>query len=88
MTKLSSAADHGLPELILILCKSSAALIYGAVLVPLVRLTKPRLQLRVAMILVILALAYTQLLRATDLVPTNYIVRQQDTISEERAESP
>ena len=55
-------------------------------MVPLVRLAKPRLQLRIAMILVTFAVAYP-LLRTADLVPTNYIVDAARLINEERADS-
>ena len=71
---------------VLVLCKSLGALIYGAVLVPLVRLTRPRLQLRIAMVLVSIAVAYP-LLRAADLVPTKYMLDAATSISEERADS-
>ncbi len=71
---------------LLVLCKSLGALIYGALLAPLVRLTGPKLQLRVAMVLVSIAVAYP-LLRAEDLVPTKYILDAATMISAERAES-
>ena len=71
---------------ILLLCKSFGALVYGVVLVPLVRLAGPRLQLRVAMVLAILAVTYPSL-RAVDLFPTNYLVDAARFISEERADS-
>src|ERR1019366_4313843 len=65
---------------ILILCKSAGALVYGGVLAPLVRWAKPRLQLRVALIFVTLALSYP-LLRTADLVPTASIVDVARSIS-------
>ena len=71
---------------VLVLCKSLGALIYGALLVPLVRLTRPRLQLRIAMVLVSIAVTYP-LLRASDLVPTQYFLDAAASISEERAAS-
>jgi hypothetical protein len=73
-------------SVILILCKGMASLVYGAAMASLILWTKPRLQLRVAMILVTVALLYPAL-RATDLVPTNYIVAAAKTMSEERADS-
>ena len=57
---------------ILILCKESGRLLYGALVASLVYWTKPRLQLLVAMVLVTVALTYPSL-RAADLVPTSYI---------------
>jgi hypothetical protein len=71
---------------ILILCKSAGALVYGGVLAPLVRWAKPRLQLRVALIFVTLALSYP-LLRTADLVPTASIVDVARSISIDRANS-
>jgi hypothetical protein len=71
---------------ILILCRSLGALVYGAVLVPLVCLSRPQLQLRIAMVLATLAVAYP-LLRTADLVPTTYIFDAARLISEERAGS-
>ena len=72
---------------VLVLCKSMGALIYGAVLVPLVRVTRPQLQIRIAMVLVSLAVAYP-LLRTADLVPTKYLLDAATSISEERAAVP
>jgi hypothetical protein len=71
---------------ILILCKSAAALVFGAVLIPLVRFARPQLQLRIALILAILVVAYP-LLRTADIVPTDYLVGAAASISEERAGS-
>ena len=84
--KLPPAINTAYLGAILVLCKSLGALIYGVVLVPLVRLTKPRLQLRIAMVLVSIAVAYP-LLRAADLVPTKYMLDAATSISEERADS-
>ena len=84
--KFAPAAITAYLSAVLILCKSLGALVYGVALVPLVRLARPRLQLRVAMILAIFAVTYP-LLRAADLVPTNYIVEAARSISEERADS-
>ena len=86
MKKLAPAAITAYLSIVLILCKSLGTLIYGGVLVPLARLTRPRLQLRVAMTLAILAVAYP-LLRATDLVPTNYMVEAARYKNDDRAES-
>ena len=84
--KLAPAGIMAYLSAILILCKSLGALVYGAVLVPLVRLTGPRLQLRIAMILVIFATAYP-LLRSGGLVPTGYLIDAAASLSEKRAES-
>jgi hypothetical protein len=71
---------------ILILCKTLSALIYGAALVPLVRWAKPRLQIRIALVLVAIALSYP-LLRSADLVPTTTMIDMARSISVDRADS-
>ena len=71
---------------VLVLCKTMSALVYGAVLVPLVRWASPRLQLRVACLLVIIALGYP-LLRAADLVPTTSILELASAVDVDRAQS-
>jgi hypothetical protein len=58
---------------VLALCHSFGALVYAAVAAPLVRLTKPRLQLRIAVVLATIALTYP-LLRMADLVPTHQLL--------------
>jgi hypothetical protein len=83
---LSPAGITAYLGVILVLCKSLGALIYGLALLPLVRWTTPRVQLRIAMIFVIIATAYP-LLRAADLVPTKYMLDVATSISQERAES-
>lgn len=55
-------------------------------LVPLVRFARPRVQLRVALLLAILALSYPTL-RMTGFVPTNQILEAVSSISAERANS-
>jgi hypothetical protein len=71
---------------VLVLCKSLASLIYGAVLVPIVRFAKPQLQVRVAMILAGLVFSYP-LLRTADLVPTEIILDAARSVSDDRADS-
>jgi hypothetical protein len=70
----------------LVLCKTAGALVYGAFLLPLVRFAGPRMQLRIAMLLVSLALLYPTL-RAADLVPTETMLSLAASVSAERAES-
>jgi hypothetical protein len=70
----------------LILCKTLGALVYGAVLVPLVRSAKPRVQSRIASMLVTLALLYPAL-RIADLVPVQSLISVATSISEDRAHS-
>jgi hypothetical protein len=71
---------------VLILCKSGAATVYGVVLLPLVSWTKPAFQMRIAAILVSIALLYP-LLRSYDVFPTNTLVEFANTIDEQRAAS-
>ena len=62
------------------------AALYGALLIPLVAWARPALQLRVAVVLVVLALSYP-MLRTQDLVPTRLMVSMADVISGDRASS-
>lgn len=71
---------------VLILCKTLGALVYGAVLVPLVRWATPRLQLRAAVVLAALALTYP-VLRTMDLVPTGALLETASMVSDDRAGS-
>jgi hypothetical protein len=71
---------------LLVFCKSLGAIVYGALLVPLVRFSNPRLQFRIAMVLVAVALLYP-LLRAADLFPTQSILNTAEIISADRSGS-
>jgi hypothetical protein len=71
---------------VLVLCKTVGSLVYGAVLVPLVRWAKPHLQLRIASVLVVIALAYPAL-RLADIFPTNSIIAVASVVSTDRADS-
>jgi hypothetical protein len=71
---------------VLVLCKTLGALIYGAVLVPLVRFAKPKTQLRVALVLATIALAYPTL-RLADIFPTGSMVDAAFVIDPERGQS-
>jgi hypothetical protein len=71
---------------VLVMCKTASALLYAALLVPLVRWARPRLQLRVASILVLIALTYP-VLREAELIPTNSILQAANAVSAERAAS-
>ena len=84
--KLHPAAVTAYLGAILILCKSLGALVYGVLAIPLVRLARPRLQLRIAMILATFAVSYP-LLRTADLVPTDYMVEAARYKSDDRADS-
>ena len=71
---------------VLILCKSAGAALYAFALVPIVRLTGPRFQMRLAVILVCVALTYP-MLRSFDLFPTDCLVSIAELISHDRAQS-
>jgi hypothetical protein len=71
---------------VLVLCKTMGALVYGAALMPLVRWASPRLQLRVACVLVTIALAYP-MLRSVDVFPTNAFLQAARVVSVDRADS-
>jgi hypothetical protein len=83
---LPAAAVTAYLSAVLVLCKSAGALVYGAILVPLVRLASPRSQVRVALLLVSIALLYPTL-RATDLVPTETMLSLAASVSMDRAQS-
>lgn len=84
--RLSADAITGYLTIVLILCRSFGALIYGVVLLPLVRLTTPRLQLRIALVFVVVALGYP-LLRTADIVPTQAILDMVRSVDTVRADS-
>ena len=86
ISNLSSAAVTAYLGMLLSLCRSLGALIYGIVLVPLVLFTKPRVQARFAVGLVFLALSYPTL-RAAGLFPTQTLVEFAAKISDERSRS-
>jgi len=71
---------------ILVLCRSAGALVYGMILTPLVRFASVRLQLRIAVLLVAVAVAFP-ILRTADLFPTTTLVDIAATLNRERAES-
>jgi hypothetical protein len=71
---------------VLVLCKSFGALLDGVVLIPAVRWTAPRFQMRLAVILVSIALIYPAL-RSFDLFPTQTLVQMARSVSDERSRS-
>lgn len=80
----------GLPALylggVLAICKSGAAMIYGALLGPLVAWASPKLQMRIAVVLAALALLYP-LMRLAELVPTRPLIEASASLSASRAGS-
>jgi hypothetical protein len=74
-------------SVLLVLCKTAGALLYGAVLVFLVYFTRPKIQLSIAVMLTSLALLYP-MLRLADLVPTGAAIDlANDTFGFDRASS-
>ncbi len=71
---------------VLVLCKSMAALLYALVAVPVICVAGLRWQLRLAAFLAVIAVIYP-LLRGLQIVPVNEIARQFDAVSVERADS-
>jgi hypothetical protein len=80
------AAVTGYLGVVLVLSHSLGALTYATVLVPLIRLTKARLQMRIAVILAIFALAYP-LARMSDLMPTETLLDWSGSYNADREES-
>lgn len=72
--------------IVLVLCKSLGSLVFGAFLAPIVLLTKPKSQLRIAVVLVTIAMTYP-LLRGGSLVPIDSIRDLAQSYSAERAQS-
>jgi hypothetical protein len=84
--RFTPATITGYLGVILLLCKTASAALYGAILVPVVRWASPRSQLRLASTLVIITLAYP-LLRVTDVFPTSALLEAAYTLNADRAES-
>ncbi|MCA9606471.1 MAG: hypothetical protein KC619_12785 [Myxococcales bacterium] len=68
---------------VVVLCKSTGAIVYAALALPLVALTK-RPRLYVAAAFAAMVLSYP-LLRATDVFPADFLVEQAQKVNEERA---
>lgn len=72
--------------IVLVLCKTLGALVYAVVLVPVVRFLKPKLQVKIAVVLTLFALLYPTL-RAADLVPTGLMLQMAAAVDDDRADS-
>jgi hypothetical protein len=70
----------------LLLCKSLGSFVYAAVLAPVILFAKPRFQVRLAAVLVSIALTYP-MLRTMDLFPGNLILDAAGAVSPERQTS-
>ena len=84
--RLPAGAITAYLSAVLVLCKTLSAALYGAVLAILVRLTGPRLQVRIALLLVIVTLLYPTL-RTIDLFPTRALLEFATSFSADRAQS-
>jgi hypothetical protein len=84
--RVSPAVSTGYLGLILLLCKTLSVVVYGAVAVPLIRWASPRMQLRVACVLVAIALSYP-MVRVTDVFPTTSLLQVASAVSTDRASS-
>jgi hypothetical protein len=84
--KWSSGVVASYLGVILFWCKSAGALLYGIALVPIIIFTKPKAQARVAVALVVIALAYP-LLKMNGLFPDQTIIDMAGALNEERAQS-
>jgi len=83
---LPPAATSGYLAAILVLCKSFGAVVYGIVVAPLVRYGSIKLQHRIAVTFVAIALAFP-VLRITNVFPTKTLAGIFANFSQERADS-
>ncbi len=72
--------------LVLVLCKSMASLIYAIVVAPLILILTAQMQVRLALVVALLALAYP-IARGADLVPVDSILSTVQQVDAERAYS-
>ncbi len=72
--------------ILLLLCKSMASFVYGCLLLVLIGFVRPKNQIRIALLMVIIALTYP-LTRGMDLFPVQEISEIAENISAERAHS-
>lgn len=72
--------------IVLVLCKSAGALIYAIIIGAIARLVSPRGQLRVAVLLIAVALFYP-ILRVTNYFPTTQLFELATVFNKERADS-
>ena len=71
---------------VLVLCKSTGALLFALFLAPMIVVTNRRFQINLSVVLVLFVLAYPAL-KSVDLIPTETMVAQAEKISHERAGS-
>jgi hypothetical protein len=86
LAQLPSEAVAVYLGVLVVLCKAAGALIYGVFLGMLVRFTKPKLQVKIALALGLLGLFYPTL-RITELFPNDALVALAAQVDQQRAES-
>ncbi|TPE49741.1 hypothetical protein [Amaricoccus solimangrovi] len=79
-------AASGLFAVLLVLCKSAAALVYAGAALPLARFAGARTRFLCAALLGLIAVSYP-LLRGAELVPVDAIVARAEAVNAERAQS-
>jgi len=84
--QLPSSAVVGYLSAVLLLCRTLGALVYAAVLVPLVAIAEPKLQVRIAALLVGIVFLYPAL-RAGEVIPARSMIEVAEMVSNDRAES-
>lgn len=84
--RVSAVWVSGYLSVILVLCKSYAAMGYALFAVPIVALSRPRFQIRIAVALAMLVFAYP-LLRAYDYFPTHALLDVARSVNSDRAQS-
>ena len=84
--RLPAAGITAYLSVVLVLCKTLGALVYGAFLIPLVRWARPKTLSRVALVFAMIALSFP-LLRTADLVPTSLLTEAAGIVSADRAGS-
>jgi hypothetical protein len=71
---------------VLVLCKSLGSLMYGVYLAPLALFLPPRMQIRIAGLMALVAIAYP-VLKGAGLIPIDWILEQAGKVDPERANS-
>lgn len=84
--RVNSSMINGYLGAVLILCKSAGALVFGSVAAGLIWLASPRAQVKIAVVLVSIALGYP-LLRSLDVFPTGVMTDVASSIEDERGRS-
>lgn len=84
--QLRSRTALAIMSVMLLLCKSMGSVIYAAIILPLIYLARPTRQVKIARVLVIIAVTYP-LLRMVEWVPIHSLVDVASNVSAQRAQS-